>query len=56
MSPRLEKTKHGISLNQLSQSWWHMLVINEVKRMRQEDYKFKASLGYTWPGASGSLL
>jgi hypothetical protein len=24
-----------------------MLVINEAKRMRQEDHEFKASLGYT---------
>jgi hypothetical protein len=30
-----------------SQSWWHTPVINEVKRMRQEDHEFEASLGYT---------
>jgi hypothetical protein len=28
-------------------SWWRTPVINEAKRMRQEDHKFEASLGYT---------
>jgi hypothetical protein len=28
-------------------SWWHTPVINEAKRMRQEDHEFEASLGYT---------
>jgi hypothetical protein len=27
--------------------WWDIPVINEVKRMRQEDNEFETSLGYT---------
>ena len=29
-----------------SQAWWRMPVILVLGRMRQEDYKFEASLGY----------
>jgi hypothetical protein len=27
--------------------WWYIPVILAIRRLRQEDYKFKASLGYT---------
>jgi hypothetical protein len=27
-------------------AWWYTSVIPTVRRLRQEDYKFKASLGY----------
>jgi hypothetical protein len=30
----------------LSQAWWCMLVILALGRLRQEDVKFKTSLGY----------
>jgi hypothetical protein len=29
-----------------SQAWWFMIVISALERLRQEDLKFKASLGY----------
>jgi DNA-binding HxlR family transcriptional regulator len=29
-----------------SQAWWYMLIISALKRMRQEDREFEASLGY----------
>jgi hypothetical protein len=28
-------------------SWWHMTIISALRRVRQEDREFKASLGYT---------
>jgi hypothetical protein len=31
----------------MCRSWWRTPVINEAKRMRQEDHEFEASLGYT---------
>jgi hypothetical protein len=31
---------------QLRQVWWYMLLIPTLRRLRQEAYKFKASLGY----------
>lgn len=31
----------------VGQTWWHTPVIQELRRPRQEDYKFQASLGYT---------
>jgi hypothetical protein len=34
-------------LELLSQAWWRMPAIAVLKRLRWEDYKFKASLGYT---------
>jgi hypothetical protein len=30
----------------MNQVWWYMPVIPELKRLRQEDYKFEGSLGY----------
>jgi hypothetical protein len=30
--------------------WWRTPVISKVKRMRQEDQEFEASLGYTFGG------
>jgi hypothetical protein len=30
-----------------SQVWWYMPVISALRRLRQEDGEFKASLGYT---------
>jgi hypothetical protein len=26
--------------------WWHTLIIPALRRQRQEDHKFKVSLGY----------
>jgi hypothetical protein len=40
-----EKKKIGIKIK-TCRSWWCMLVINKVKRKKQEDYEFKARLGY----------
>jgi hypothetical protein len=31
----------------LSQPWWHRPEIPALRRLRQEDPKFKANLGYT---------
>jgi hypothetical protein len=36
-----------------SRSWWRTLLINEAKRMRQEDHEFEASLGVG--GKKGSM-
>jgi hypothetical protein len=33
--------------NQKSQVWWHTPEFPALRRLRQEDSKFKASLGYT---------
>jgi hypothetical protein len=30
-----------------SWAWWFMPVISALRRLRQEDHEFKASLGYT---------
>jgi hypothetical protein len=30
----------------LSQMWWYMSVIPALERLRQEEYKLKASLSY----------
>jgi hypothetical protein len=29
-----------------SQAWWHILVISVPRKLKQEDHKFEASLGY----------
>jgi hypothetical protein len=29
------------------QVWWHMIVIPTLRRLRQEDFKLEANLGYT---------
>jgi hypothetical protein len=31
---------------QAGQVWWHRPVISVLRKLRQEDHKFKASLGY----------
>jgi hypothetical protein len=34
--------------------WWPMPIIPALRRLRQEDHKFKANLGYIWlPGQPG---
>jgi hypothetical protein len=30
----------------LSWEWWHTPVISALRRLKQEDFEFKASLGY----------
>jgi hypothetical protein len=30
----------------VSQTWWHMPIIPALGRLKQEDHKFEASLGY----------
>jgi hypothetical protein len=33
--------------NTVKQAWWHAPVIPALRRPRQKNYKFQASLGYT---------
>jgi hypothetical protein len=47
LTPVLLKTLNfkNFKLNE-NQEWWYMPVISTLGRKRQEDHKFKASLGY----------
>jgi hypothetical protein len=46
MLGQMQRTVNDHSKGLKSQTWWHTPVIPALSSLRQEDLKFKASLGY----------
>jgi hypothetical protein len=42
----VSKGENHVSNKLYHQAWWHAPVIPALRRLRQEDHKFEASLGY----------
>jgi hypothetical protein len=41
----------NVQRHKISQVWWYMSTILTIKRLRQEDHEFKATLGYIAKGS-----